>query len=353
MVIVSTILTWSFFGRDNQYAILVMTFLFTLVIVLIGEIIPKIWAKNNNVAFATQTALFLNMLFSLTSPLSSLLTLISSKLETIFRSHELSTNPRESIIEAVDIVAKNKDRPQSIQDIWLRQAAIFSTKTVSQIMRYRLHIKGLNIKADFNEVLNSISEWGYSRIPIYTDSIDDIQGILYAKDILKYSDKASTFQWQDLLRTDFIFVSPNKNINEQLKDFQSKKTHIAIVVDEFGETVGLVTMEDIVEEIIGEIEDEFEHNQADDFYIQVDERTFIFENYTSLNDFCKILNMSENIFDGINVEIESLAGLILEISGRLPQKGDEITYKNLHFTIEEADNKRIGRVKIQILSSEA
>lgn len=349
-VILTTILTWEFFGKDN-YIIFLMTILLTFVIVLVGEIIPKIWAKNNNIGFAQGSAPILKLLFTLTSPLSSLLVSTNSKLDTILGKRQANKEQVKSIVQAVKYVAENKESSATVQDLWLKQAAIFGTKTVSDIMRYRLHVKGLELETSFEEVLNCVRRWGYSRIPIYRKSLDHIHGILYAKDILKYSDEGKNFRWQALLRTDPMFVSPNKNINDLLKKFQLKKTHIAIVVDEFGATEGLVTMPDILEEIVGQTGAEFEHIDETDFYTKVDDRTFIFESYTSLNDFCKILDLSDHVFDSVNPEVESLAGLILEIKASLPKKGEQIKHEGFLFTIQEADTKKIGRIKVEIMNS--
>ncbi len=353
IVIITTVYMWSIAGKDNYYIVFVMTLIITVIIVFGGEIIPKIWAKSNNVSFATGIAPLLNFLFSITTPLSLVLVFMSKHLEKYLKKGKPKVHV-ESVLKAVDLVVENKTPDEKIQDKWLKHAVTFSGKMVVQIMTSRVHVKALDIRTKDSDVIKYITEWGHSRIPVYNTTADRIEGILYAKDFLKYINQEQNFEnveWQKLVRKDPIFVTYNKNIRELLQDFQSKKTHIAIAVDEFGGTLGLVTMEDIVEEIIGEIEDEFPDNNDLPFYKKVNDNTFIFESYTSLNDFCKTMKTPTTIFDGLSKDIESLGGLILEIVASLPKEGERISYKDFLFTIEAADNKKISKIKVQIIKS--
>jgi putative hemolysin len=216
---------------------------------------------------------------------------------------------------------------------------------VKQIMRSRMDITAFDIEMAYPELMGKINEVGYSRIPVYRETIDKIEGILYIKDLLPFIDQDETFKWQTLLRPGY-FVPESKKIDDLLKDFQEKRVHMAIVVDEYGGTAGLITMEDIIEEIVGEINDEFDEDEI--AYNKLDENTFVFEGKTSLNDFCKIVGEDPALFEDVKGESESLGGLILELNNKLPRTGDKIMFNRFVFTIVAVDNRRIKRVRVFI-----
>ena len=199
------------------------------------------------------------------------------------------------------------------------------------------------IETDFHELMDKINKSGYSRIPIYSETIDNIEGLLYIKDLLPFIESDEKFKWQTLLRQGF-FIPENKKVDALLKDFQEKRIHMAIVVDEYGGTSGLITLEDVIEEIVGEINDEFD--DEDVAYNKLDDHTYIFEGRTSLNDFCKIIGEETNIFEDVKGESESLGGLILELHSKLPRVGEKIPFNHFVFTVVSVDNKRIKRVRI-------
>jgi len=210
-------------------------------------------------------------------------------------------------------------------------------------MKSRLDITAFDIEVHFHELMDKINKCGFSRIPIFRETIDKIEGILYIKDLLPYLDRNEDFKWQSLLRPGY-FVPENKKIDSLLKDFQDKRVHMAIVVDEYGGTSGLITLEDIIEEIVGEIRDEFDDD--DIAYNKLDDNTYVFEGKTSLNDFCKVLGVDVDIFEKVKGESESLGGLILELHSKLPRIGEKITFGQFVFTIVAVDNRRIKRIRV-------
>lgn len=221
----------------------------------------------------------------------------------------------------------------------------FGSLTVRQVMRSRIDIAAVDVAMNFHELMDFINKTGFSRMPAYRETIDHIEGILYIKDLLPFTEEDENFRWQELLRPGF-FVPENKKIDSLLKDFQEKRVHIAMVVDEYGGTVGLITLEDIIEEIIGEINDEFD-DEATGFR-KIDDYTYVFEGKTLLHDLCKTLDVDGSLFDEVRGESESLAGLILELTNDLPNVGKKITYKQFTFVIEAVDKRRIKRVRVHI-----
>jgi putative hemolysin len=216
--------------------------------------------------------------------------------------------------------------------------------TVKQVMQSRMDLTAVEMTMDFHELMDRINKSGYSRIPVYNDTVDYIEGILYIKDLLNHIDKEEDFEWQKLIRK-AMFVPEYKKVDALLKDFKNKRVHMAIVVDEYGGTSGLVTLEDLIEEIIGEINDEFD--EIDDVsFKQLDDQTFIFEGKTSLNDFCKKLEIEPQVFDEVRGENESLGGLLLELNTRLPKSGAKIVYDRFEFTVTAVDAKKIKKVKV-------
>jgi len=221
----------------------------------------------------------------------------------------------------------------------------FANKSVEEIMRPRVDVVSLDIKNTFPEVLEVILESGYSRIPVYTNSFDNISGILYVKDLLPHNHKANTFKWQTLIRPPF-YVPETKKINSLLEEFQKNKVHLAVVIDEYGGTAGIVTLEDILEEIVGEITDEFDEEES--LFSKLSKDTFLFDGKSLLVDFYKTVECDDSVFNDIKGEADTLAGLILELKGEIPAKNEEILYKQFKFTIESVDNRRIKQIKVEI-----
>lgn len=272
--------------------------------------------------------------------LSSILTLPGSFIKKK-TGNQRSNISMDEISDALDMPHEDMDEDEKL----LKGIVNFGNINVSAIMCPRIDVTSLDIKSRFDEVVPLIVESGFSRIPVYSGSFDSIKGILYAKDILPYANYPADFKWQTLLRQPY-FVPETKKINDLLKEFQIKKIHMAIVIDEYGGTSGIVTLEDILEEIVGEITDE---SDEDDFlFRKIDESTYIFEGKILLNDFCKTVNAEEDIFDDVRGEAETLAGLILELTGEIPQKGQTITHKQFSFSIESADRRRIKEIRVEI-----
>jgi putative hemolysin len=223
---------------------------------------------------------------------------------------------------------------------------------VKEIMKSRVDLTAVDIRINFKELLELIVEAGYSRIPAYEDSFDHVKGILYIKDLLPHLGREDAFNWVELLR-DAFFVPENKKINDLLQEFQEKKIHMAVVVDEYGGTSGIVTLEDIIEEIVGEISDEHDEPSGDFEYSKLDDYNFIFEGKTSLNDFYKILDMDDGLFDAVRGDADSLAGLILELMEKMPEKDEQVSYRQFTFTIKAVDKRRIKRVLVTLAKPES
>jgi gliding motility-associated protein GldE len=297
------------------------------------------------VAFAGMTSRLMNMAESLFSPLSWVLLSFSKVVEKRIerKNYDIS---KEEIHKALEITADGEATEEE-KEI-LKGIVNFGTLSVKQVMKSRLEITAFDIDLGFHDLMDKINKCGFSRIPVFRETIDKIEGILYIKDLLPYLDRDENFKWQPLLRPGY-FVPENKKIDSLLKDFQEKRVHISIVVDEYGGTSGLITLEDIIEEIVGEIRDEFDVDEI--AYNKLDENTYVFEGRTSLNDFCKIIGKDPSIFDEVKGESESLAGLILELSSKIPRVGEKIEFGDLVFTVVAVDNRRIKRIRIFVKSN--
>ncbi len=345
IVTVSTFMMWKAVGSKSTEGFLIslLTIAVTLAIVFFGEVIPKVYATQNNLSFAKTTAPALKLAESFFKPLSYILMGLSRIVEKRFEKKGYSVSVDE-LNQALEITTTNEDTTEEEKGI-LKGIVNFSTLSVKQVMRSRMDITAFDVEMDFHELMNKVNKSGFSRIPAYKETVDSIQGILYVKDLLPSVNKDEHFQWQDLLRPGF-FVPESKKIDSLLKDFQEKRVHMAIVVDEYGGTSGLITLEDIIEEIIGEINDEFD--EEDIAFNKLDEATYIFEGKTSLNDFCKVINEEANIFDEIKGESESLGGLLLELHAKMPRAGEVIKFDRFVFTVVAVDNRRIKRIRILI-----
>jgi putative hemolysin len=313
--------------------------LVTFLILLFGEVLPKVYASRNALLFAKKMSKFIHTVNILLTPFSTPLIAITKWIEQKLGS-KASNFSVETLSQALELTSRDatsKDEQKILHGI----VNFGNTETV-QIMKPRIDVFALSDTETYEEVLSKILTNGYSRNPVYSENIDTIIGVLYAKDLLAHLNK-KTFNWQTLLREPF-FVPENKKLDDLLADFRAKKNHLAIVVDEYGGTSGVVTLEDVIEEIVGDINDEFDDEDVS--YSKIDANNYIFEGKTSIKDFCKILDdEDEEIFEEEKGESETLAGFILEISGKFPKKGTEINFKNYTFTIEALDKKRIKQVK--------
>ena len=347
IVTISTFATWRVVGSKDAggIVIVVLTVSITVLIIFFGEIVPKVYANHNAMSFARFTAPILSFSDRILRPISWLLMTLSNVIEKNIerKGYNLSV---DEINHALEITAE-KEATEEEKDM-LKGIVNFSTLSVKQVMKSRIDITAIDIETDFHDLMDKVNKTGYSRIPIYTETIDKIDGILYIKDLLPHLDKTEDFQWQTLLRPAF-FVPESKKIDDLFKDFQEKQVHMAIVVDEYGGISGLTTLEDVIEEIVGEINDEFDEDN-DIAYNKLDANTYIFEGKTSLNDFCKITGEDAAIFDQVKRESESLGGLLLELNTKLPHAGEKINFRHFLFTVVAVDQKRIKRVRVFISS---
>jgi gliding motility-associated protein GldE len=320
----------------------------TFLLLLFGEVAPKIYARINNIRIAKFMSAPLVLLISLFYPLSRFLvkgsSIIERKLES--RSHSSSLTSKEEIGEAIELAVRNDADATEEIDI-LKSIVKFGNLTVKQIMRSRVDVVAVDENIGFEELLRVVKESGYSRIPVFREDFDHVVGILYVKDLLGSLNEADEFKWKDQVRPTVLFVPEAKRINDMLKEFQSSRMHMAIVVDEYGGTSGIVTLEDILEEVIGEIRDEFD-DEIEVQYRQLDPFNFIFEGKTLLNDVCRVIGVETNTFDKVRGDADSLAGLILEVSGQFPKKGAEFHILNYTFKITVVGKRRIEEIQVTL-----
>ena len=323
---------------------LCITVILTFLLLLFGEIMPKVYSRQNPLNFCRNHVGSLMFFRSIFWPLENILIRSGSIAEKVVQkeSRQLSVDDLEQALELTD-----KEELKGEQSM-LQGIIRFGDETAKEIMTSRQDIVDLDIKASFSEVLRCIVENNYSRIPVYQDSEDNIRGILYIKDLLPHLSKSASFRWQSLIRPPY-FVPETKKIDDLLRDFQENKVHIAIVVDEFGGTSGIVTMEDILEEIVGEINDEYDEEQHQ--YTKLNYNTYVFEGKTLLSDFCKILNVDDDEFADVEGDADSIAGLLLELKGDFPSIHEKIDYKQYTFEVVGIEERRISRVKVVIHNS--
>ena len=342
VVVIAMYLTWEFsqVSRGSGWVLVGVTLIVTLAIVLFGEIVPKVYASQKNLIVARRTAPLAQIGLAVFRPLSALLVSLSNQVDKRIerRGYKLSV---EELSQAVELTGSDATTEEKEM---LKGIVNFSNLLARQVMRTRLDISAVADDLTFSELMAQINASGYSRVPVYHDSIDQIEGILYIKDLLPYLHESDAFQWQTLLRPVY-FIPENKKVDDLLQDFQKRRVHIAIVVDEYGGTRGLVTLEDIIEEIFGDINDEFD-DETPVGYRREDERTIVFEGKLPLTDVCRVLNVDATTFETMQGDSESLGGLLLELFGRLPKTGDETTYAGFTFHIVLADDKRINEVRV-------
>lgn len=318
----------------------------TFLILLFGEIIPKIYASRNNVRFSSFMAQPIKILDTLLTPFSGPMRLVTIKLQGTLggRKSNLSVDQLSQALELTDQQDTTDEEHKILQSI-----VSFGNTDTKQVMRPRMDIFALDAALKFDKILPQIIDNGYSRIPVYRDNIDKVIGVLYAKDLLPHLRKEADFNWLNLLREPF-FVPENKKLDDLMQEFQIRKVHLAVVVDEYGGTSGLVSLEDIIEEIVGDISDEYDDEDLN--YTKIDEYNYRFDGKTNLKDLYKIIELEDTSdFEQKKGEAETIAGFILEISGGFPRIGSKINFKNFVFTVEALEKRRIKQIKLSILKS--
>lgn len=329
------------FGNAVWLQFLCITVLLTFILLLFGEIMPKVFSRQNPLAFCRRCVGGISICRRVFWPLETILLRSGILAEKVVQkeNHVLSVDDLEQALELTD---KNdiKDERSMLKGI-IR----FGDETAKEVMTSRQDIVDLDIKCSYADVLKCIVENNYSRIPVYQENEDNIRGVLYIKDLLPHLSKPATFRWQSLMRPPY-FVPETKKIDDLMREFQENKVHIAIVVDEFGGTSGIVTLEDILEEIVGEINDEYDEDTKS--YSKLNYNTYLFEGKTLLSDFCKVLNVDDDEFVDVEGDADTLAGLLLEIKGDFPSMHEKIDYKNYTFEVMEIDQRRISKVKVTV-----
>ena len=320
---------------------LVTTVILTFLLLLFGEIMPKVYSRQAPLKFCRRCVGGILIVRRLFWPLETILLKSGVFAEKIVKkeNHVLSVDDLEQALELTD---KNEIKDEQNM---LKGIIRFGDETAKEVMTSRQNIVDLDICSSYTDVLKCIVENNYSRIPVYQDNTDNIRGVLYIKDLLPHLNKPATFRWQSLIRPPY-FVPETKKIDDLLREFQENKVHIAIVVDEFGGTSGIVTLEDILEEIVGEINDEYDEEEK--FYSKLNYNTFIFEGKTLLTDFCKILNVDDDEFAEVEGDADTLAGLLLEIKGDFPSIHEKIEYKNYTFEVMNVEERRISKIKVTV-----
>ena len=342
VVIVASELLYCILGvnLDEVIKFLIDTVLITFIVLLFGENMPKIYASSNPLQFARKAALPLSILGKILYPISWLLVKPTSRVKRL-EKHANTSVSMDELSQAFELTSNEIKEDKEILEGIIK----FGNINTVGAMTPRVDVVAISDTASFKEVIDLIINAGYSRIPVYQENIDEIRGILYVKDLLPHIDKPD-FDWRTLIRKPF-FVPQTKHINTLLEEFQQNKTHIAVVVDEFGGTAGIITMEDILEEIVGEITDEYDEDEGR-MYVQINENTYLFEAKILLNDFFKIKGINRIDFEDAIGEAETLAGLILELKGEIPDQEAEIDFKQYKFTIVSSDKRRIKSIKLSI-----
>lgn len=345
---IGVVILFSFVGKNLFAAVTspILKFILEVIVVtflllLFGEVLPKVYASRNNIKFAKLIAYPVAALDKLLSPIS-----LPMRKTTIYLHNKLgkqktnfSVNQLSQALELTDSDETSSDEQKILEGI-----VSFGNTDTKQVMSPRIDIFALEIDEPFSVICPKIIEKGYSRIPVYRDNIDQIEGVLFVKDLLPHIN-TSEFDWKSLIREPF-FVPENKKLDNLLKDFQSMKSHLAIVVDEYGGTSGLVSLEDVIEEIVGDISDEFDDENIN--FSQIDDKNYLFEGKINLKDFYRIIDVDEELFEIKKGEAETLAGFILEILGNFPKKDQKIAFENCQFTVEAVDKKRIKQIKVTI-----
>ena len=345
---IGVVILFSYIGRNIFVNVSSPAFKFTLEVVLVtffillfGEVLPKVYATRNNIKFVKNVAYPIAILDTILSPVSLPMRRVTLYLHDKFgkQKNSFSVDQLSQALELTDSEGTSSEEQKILEGI-----VSFGNTDTRQVMSPRIDIFALEVSESFSAIYPKIIEKGFSRIPVYRDNIDQIEGVLFVKDLLPHIDKKE-FEWTTLVRKAF-FVPENKKLDNLLKDFQSLKSHLAIVVDEYGGTSGLVSLEDVIEEIVGDISDEFDDEHLN--FSQIDEKNFLFEGKINMKDFYRIVDVDEDVFESNKGEAETLAGFILEILGNFPKKDQKIAFENCVFTIETVDKKRVKQIKVTI-----
>ncbi len=346
IVMISTMVLWKVLGSKStgQLVFAVATLSITFLIVFFGEITPKVYASQNNIRFAKITSGFLSVSARIFKPISFFLTGITDVLDKRMtqKGYKVTKGELEQALEMTSTEIDTEEEKEILKGI-----LNFASISVRQIMKSRMDIVALDMEDNFSEVLKQIKQSGYSRVPVFKESMDHIKGVLYIKDLIPHLKKGDDFYWQNLIRDPF-FVPESKKIDDLLRNFQNKRVHLAIVVDEYGGTAGLVTLEDVIEEIVGEFNDEYDNEST--LIHELSKDTYEVEGKISLYDFCKALGIEEQVFEEVRGESDSLGGLLLELFSKLPKQGDKVSHDKFNFEIKSADKKRIKKVKVKIVA---
>lgn len=348
-VTLSTYMTWKITAIDtalntnpSSYVMVMLTVLVTFAIVFFGEVTPKIYANKRSIEVAQRTVNFVLLAIYLLKPFAFILIAMGNLVDKRIQKKKYILSVDE-MNKAINMTS-DQHTTEGETDI-LKGIINFGTISVKQIMTVRPDITAVDKNTSFRDLIAQINHFGYSRVPVYHDSIDKIEGVLHIKDFLPYI-HYHEFDWHSLIR-DLYFIPENKKIDILLKDFQEMRVHMAVVVDEYGGTAGLITLEDIIEEIVGEIKDEFDDEEVLNFE-KINEMEYLFEGKISLNDFCKIIDTEPDVFNEVKGESESLGGLLLELNAGLPKSGDQLTHDKYAFEIISADKRRIKKIKLTI-----
>jgi len=349
LVNIAIIITSSFiifkmfdFSLSPILGFVIEVMLITFLLLILGEIAPKIYAANNNLKLAKLTAIPLLFLTRILYPFNHVLVSFTKLIENRIKkkSHDVTL---EEINQAIEITTDKETTKKEKK--MLKDLVKFGNISVKQIMKNRVDVVAVDNDMKFDELLKQIKESGYSRLPAYEENFDNVKGILYTKDLLEHVKKGKDFRWQRFIRRPF-FVPETKKIGDLLKEIQIKKIHLAVVVDEYGGSSGIVTLEDILEEIVGDIVDESDKEELS--HTKIDEYNYMFEGKTLLSDIIRIFNLELDFFDEIKGDSDSLAGIVLELAGKFPQKKSKSAYKQFTFTVESIGKKRINKIKLTV-----
>lgn len=346
IVIITAFITNSLFDFSESPVLgfIIQVIVITSLIVFVGEILPKVYASRHAVGYTKFMAAPLAFSERIFRPLNFILIRSTSLVNKRFSQRRKNLSIDE-LSDALELTEQNIEEDKTI----LKGIVKFGNIDVREIMTSRVDVVGANTKTSFRKLITLIVNSGYSRIPVFANDLDNIKGILYIKDLLPHLDKPGSFKWQSLIRPPY-YVPGTKKISDLLREFQSNKIHMAVVIDEYGGTSGIITLEDILEEIVGEITDESDKEEP--FYLKIDDNNYLFEGKISLNDFIKIMNEEENIFDDIKGEADTLAGLVLELKGEIPKKNETFSCKHYNFTIKSVDTRRIKQIQVALKKPE-
>lgn len=313
------------------------------ILVFLGQILPKVWATQNNLRFAYGSAVVIEAVHLVLRRISKWVVSLADSIGKRTGANKSEALSLQELDEAIDI---KTDEEASVEEKNIMKGIIkFGTISVKQIMRSRLEINGINFNSSFGELIRKVESLHYSRLPVYRGNMDDVAGIIHTKDLIPFLEESDNFDWHPLMRQPY-FVPESKLISDLLRDFQTKRVHFAVVVDEFGGTSGIVTMEDIMEEVIGDIRDEFDEEESHNK--QLDESNYLFEGKTMIHDMCKIMHLPMDTFDKVRGESESVGGLVLELAGEFPKVNDVINSHDFDFTVMEVEKNRVRLVKVTI-----